>query len=93
MADTPGLSVSTIQLATVSSQEDKMTIDHLMEVEDEAVEDTPTLDKAMAVMAMTMATVLDVAPDAEGREQHHFDQIGKGPEWGWDADYRCQTIR
>jgi len=32
-----------------------------------------------------LPAALDAAPVAEVREQHHFDQIDKDPEWGWDA--------
>jgi hypothetical protein len=28
----------------------------------------------------------DQNPNAEVRDQHHFDQISKVPDWGWDAD-------
>jgi hypothetical protein len=36
--------------------------------------------------AAKLPAALDAAPIAEAREQHHFDQIDKDPEWGWDAD-------
>jgi hypothetical protein len=35
--------------------------------------------------AAKLPAALEVAPIAEAREQHHFDQIDKDPEWGWDA--------
>jgi hypothetical protein len=41
------------------NQKDKMAIDHLMEVEDKALEDTITPDKPMAVVVMATAMVLD----------------------------------
>ncbi len=32
--------------------------------------------------AAKLPAALDAAPIAEAREQHHFDQIDKDPEWG-----------
>jgi hypothetical protein len=97
MEDTHRLNVWIIQMATASGHEDKMVIDHPAEVEEEAVKDTPPTPPGMVqwwswqwqrlrgnwtiFIPSSLAAALDAAPVTKAREQHHFDQIDKDPEW------------